>query len=56
MENRTTLFHYIHYFHYKIGQEHSKSLVADPGVGAGGRQSLGSCFKESQAGQMEEDG
>lgn len=51
-----TLFHYIYYFLYKFGQKHSDSLVADPGVGAGGRQSLGSCFQESQAGLMEEEG
>lgn len=54
MESHTTLFHYIYYFLYKFGQEHSDSLVADPGVGAGGRQSLGSCFRETQAGQIEE--
>lgn len=56
MENHMTLFHYIYYFLYKFGQKHSDSLVADPGVGAGGRQSLGSCFQESQAGLMEEEG
>lgn len=56
MENHTTPFHYFHYFLYKSALEHSDCLRADAGVGASGRQSLVSCFKETQAGEVEKDG
>lgn len=58
MENHATLVHHIHYFLYTFGQEHRNSLMADAGVGAGGRQSLGGVFKGTEAGRwgrMEDD-
>lgn len=51
MENHTTRVHYIHYFLYRFGQEYHHSLMADPGVGAGGQRSLGIVLR----GQMQAD-